>query len=318
MTVIVIATTYDLHADAVVDHILKSDFVYRISPEENPELISFEFGNNFFSLQENKVDFDSISGIYCRHAIELGVQSEIDDPVVRFGINEWISTVSGIMLNISPLKWINYPWYESIAEGKIYPLNIASRFGISVPKFIVSNSIKEMDIFLDSQPDSSFVIKSISQTQIALQNNQFVRTPDHSQFYAPYTKKFERNLCLDEMIDDTPFLIQREIIKKSEVRCIVIDKLVMATECEVDNLLSVDVRLKPDRIEKPITLPLDLNEKIISFVNFLNLRFSTLDFSIDEENNYWLTDINPAGNWLWQELQLEMGIPDRIAEALIR
>jgi hypothetical protein len=49
----------------------------------------------------------------------------------------------------------------------------------------------------------------------------------------------------------------------------------------------------------------------------LNLRFMTLDFAVDAEDTSWLLDVNPSGNWLWQEQQLSLGIPARIAAALV-
>ena len=317
MTIIIIASSYDLHADAVVDNISKSALVYRVSPDEKPNFLSTVFEAKSFYINDNEIAFDDVSGIYARYAIESGVQAEIEDPVMRFSKNEWLETLCGTFLNVPAKKWINYPWFESRAEGKIFPLNMASGFGIRVPRFLVTNNIKHLDMFLNVEPDSGYVIKSISGAQLAFQNEKFVRLPDYGEFDAPFTKKFQRDLISEEIIDETPFLVQKEIIKKSEVRCVVIDDVVIATECEVDNLLSLDVRLKPNRIERSVELSLDLKEKIILFIKHMNLRFCTLDFSIDEAKNYWLTDINPAGNWLWQEKQLDLGIPQMLAEALL-
>lgn len=316
MTVIVIAFNHDIHADAVIDCFTNREIICRIDPVGEPPSLAFDSKNRMIEINGVEINPDEISGVYCRYAIECGCASGIEDPVSQYRRKEYLGSLCGIFLHVPQSKWINFPWSESIAAGKIYPLTAAARFGIKVPKFIVTNNLANLDKFIGQSGGSGYVIKPITDTAIAYQNGSFTDIPDFASFDAPYTRSFIREEVNDATVDDTPFLIQQKIEKILEVRCVVIDDEVLATLSDFHSGADVDIRLQPNRQERLFSLPSTLTERIISLMRFLNLRFCTLDFSVDSSGELWLTDVNPAGNWLWQEQQLGLGIPQKIAAAL--
>lgn len=316
MTIIVIAFNHDIHVDAVIDCFPNREIICRIDPAGEPPPLSFDSKSRLIEINGVAITPDEISGIYCRYAIECGCASGAEDPVSRYRREEYLGSLCGLFLHIPQSKWINFPWSESIASGKIYPLTVAARFGINVPKFIMTNNLASLDKFLDKSECGGYVIKPITDAGIAFQNGSFTDMADFASFDAPYTRTFIRADVNDSAVDETPFLIQQKIEKKAEVRCVVIDDEVLATESDFNSGADVDIRLQPNRQERLVTLPAQLAEKIISLMRFLNLRFCTLDFSVDSTGELWLTDVNPAGNWLWQEQQLGLGIPQKIATAL--
>jgi hypothetical protein len=281
-------------------------------------MISFDSESCTIETDDAEIKIDDISGIYCRYAIECGCSSRLEDPISRYKREEYLGSLSGVFLHVPQVKWINYPWSESIASGKIYPLTVAAKLGIQVPRFIVTNNLSQLDQFLARSKTSDYVIKPITDASIAFQGGKFTDAPDVASFDAPYTKTFIRSDVKEDQVDDTPFLIQQKIEKVTEIRCVVIDDEVLATESKFHHETDVDIRLQPNRQEKFFLLPDPLVGKIIKLRKMLNLRFATLDFSVDKTGTPWLTDINPAGNWLWQEQQLQLGIPKLIANALER
>lgn len=316
MTIVVIALNHDIHADSVIDCFPNRDVVFRIDPAGLPLRLSFDGDCRLIEINGIELDAERISGIYCRYAIECGCTSGTEDPVSRYQREEYLSCLCGLFLHVPHEKWINFPWSESIASGKIYPLTVASQLGIKVPRFVVTNNLSALDRFLEEGRYSGYVIKPISDASIAYQNGQFTDIPDFSPFDAPYTKTFIRSEVIDDQVDETPFLVQQKIDKLSEIRCIVIDREVLATKADFQRGSDVDIRLQPNRIEQITTLSGELIEKIAALRKHLNLRFATLDFSVDASGELWLTDVNPAGNWLWQEQQLKLGIAQKIASAL--
>jgi hypothetical protein len=181
-----------------------------------------------------------------------------------------------------------------------------------------TNNLQILDEFIGRSDTNAYVIKPISDAGIAYQNNVFTETPDFASFESPFTKIFKREEVTEGLVDETPFLIQQKIEKVSEIRCVVIDGKVLASESEFFLQKEVDIRLQSNRQEKPVTLPTSLSENLVRFTKALNLRFCSLDFCVDAYGNPWLTDVNPAGNWLWQEQQLHLGIARNLASALIR
>lgn len=316
MTVVVITLNHDIHADAVIDCFSNREDIYRIDPTDKPPPLSFNSEDRVIEIDGSKISPEEVSGIYCRYAIECGCPPGAEDPVSRYRREEYLGSLCGLFLHVPQHRWINSPWSESVASGKVYPLTAAARLGIKVPRFIVTNNLVSLDQFLGKAKNGGYVIKPITDAAIAYQNGAFTDMPDFAAFDAPYTKTFIRSEVDDDSVDETPFLIQQKIEKVSEIRCVVIDDVVLATESDFHPGAEVDIRLQPNRQERLVNLPSQLNQKIISLNKFLHLRFCTLDFSVDQAGELWLTDVNPAGNWLWQEQQSGLGIAQGIASAL--
>lgn len=313
MTVLVVAPCYDLHADAVVDR-LPGERI-RIDPNGNIDLcVDSESADCF--LSGSAVSVADISGVLCRCPLELPPVDTSGDPVANYRQCEELGALRGILLAIPADRWINYPWYENAADGKIQPLLVAKQVGLSVPPFIVTNNLVQLDLWCATYGDD-LIIKPITDTAIARQRGQFVNVPDFSAFSAPYTARFDRQSLSPENIDATPFLIQKKINKVKELRVVVIDETVFVTETTAGSDAPLDIRLKSERVETKSALAETDCRAVLALRSRLNLRFMTLDFAVDESGVPWLLDVNPQGNWLWQEQQLSLGIADHIADSLM-
>jgi hypothetical protein len=266
-------------------------------------------------MNGSEIDLQSITGVYCRHPLELP-PLDSSDAVADYSHSESLATLRGTLLAIPAARWINYPWYENSADGKIWPLKIAKQVGLSVPAFVVTNDLAQLDRWRSRYGDD-LIIKPITDTSIAKQRAEFIDVPDYSTFSAPYTAKFDRSALNSDNIDSTPFLVQERIHKVCERRVVVIDDTLFVTETTADPSASVDIRLKSDRIERPSSLVDADKIAVLALRRRLNLRSMTLDFAVDVAETSWLLDVNPSGNWLWQEQQLCLGIPAAIGAALI-
>lgn len=316
MTIIILATAEDLHADAIIDCIKDRANAIRINIGSHNGNFFYDSDSKAVIIDDRLFSIDEISGIYCRVPLELKLNNSLGSEIENYRSSEFQAALRGVMLLVPAEYWINYPWFESFSDGKIYPLNIARQLGISVPPFIVTNSLSKLDKWLAINSDHA-VIKQISETGIAFQYGKFVDIPDFSEFHAAYTTAFDRTLLNEEIIDSTPFMVQKRIDKLMEYRVVVIDSFVFASKIIVDSEDMVDQRLKSHRIESTVSLPSLISKQIIELRAVLRLRFMALDFLIDNTGQYWLVDINPSGNWLWQELQLELGITQAITSGLI-
>lgn len=315
MTVLVLASRYDLHADAVVHNLQDPTQCIRIDPDESIDVCCDSEAAVSF-LNGSQVDISNISGVYCRYALELSPSGGSSDPVANYRDAESLGALRGILLSIPADRWMNFPWYENAADGKIQPIRIAKQLGFSVPAFIVTNDLAQLDLWRIDHGDN-LIIKPITDTSIAQQRGRFVNVPDYSAFSAPYTARFERRALNPYNVDSTPFLIQKMIEKVHERRVVVIDDAIYATQTSVETSSPLDIRLKGDRIETVSSLSDKDQQAVIALRNRLNLRFMTIDFAVDVDGVSWLLDVNPSGNWLWQEQQLSLGICSHIVSSLL-
>lgn len=307
MTCIIVADQQDLHADLVIQRLneFKLDLI-RIDPYLGD--IDFHFDSEYldeFLLNGEKVRFKNVTGVYCRMALEsLSIDS--NNPVTKYSFSEYIGALNGFLLRIPQVKWMNFPWNESRADGKIYSLCVALSFGIKIPKFIISNHPSKIN--KAALGDKNPVIKPITDFGIAFQDNKYTDNPRSYNYSAPFTSELNWTEleARNEIVEDVPFLIQKKIDAIKEIRCVYVDGNVYASSSDY-NRNSYDSRLVARTNEVAHQIDFELISKIHALMNNLGLNFSTMDFLLDQVGSYWLVDINPSGNWLWQELN--MGIP---------
>lgn len=312
MTCLVIAHNDDLHADAVVWNLKSRSEIIRIDPYEFLDLNYFSDEPNHAKINGREIEFTSISGVYCRLALEsLSLSS--DDPVSEYSFKEQLGAIVGISTLIRREKWVNFPWNEALCDNKVYPLIIAAQCGINVPKFLITNCWDSLNRSFNK--NIKLVIKPITDSAIALQDTLFTSTPDYSDFRAPFTNELQSDIDFKNLVDRTPSLLQRKIQPIKELRATYIDGAVYTTISDRSDQMP-DVRLSNRINEAPHALPTSLAEKFSILGSKLNLRFMTLDILLDLDGRHWLVDINPSGNWLWQEEFFDGSIALDIANAL--
>ena len=313
MSVIVTSDLYDTHADAVIDKLIKKSVeVYRIDPFDANLRIGYFSGSSAFELNGLKVNHKDVTGVYCRSPLD-SLEISSSDPVTRFSFQEHVGAISGVLLQINHKLWINSPWIDSKVDIKIYSLGIAISLGIDVPQIKVGSPswIRSLGSKIEK---SQQVIKQITDSPIALQDNSYSDEITFNEFAAPYTANFNYQSLFDTE-DETPILIQDKIKVKINIRIVNIDNNIFATELLQDQMVT-DSRLMSRSNEQFCIVESCFGEKIKNLQKKLGLRLATYDILVDEENMHWLVDINPSGNWLWQDIMMDGNISNKISQAL--
>ena len=169
-----------------------------------------------------KLNLDLVTGIYARLPAEsLEFTFSPRNDVERYAIHEEATAWFSVLLMIDAEKWINHPRSEIAANAKPFSLLQAARCGISVPNFIIGNYAQHL---LDFANQKRTIIKPISDAPIALQNGEYISTPDFGAFSAPFTADFDREKVDLERWDSTPTLLQEKVERNFELRVTVIDK----------------------------------------------------------------------------------------------
>lgn len=223
----------------------------------------------------------------------------IDVASRRFLSNEWSEAFEGFFSQIPLRKWMNHPSRNSLSSSKLNQLVVAKRLGILIPDTLVTRSAAELrEFFLRN--DGKVVTKPMS--------SALLERDEPASSTLIYTNRvLESHLGdLNDLVN-CPTMFQSEIVKVSDLRITIVDGAIHAVElvsldqdgkqlCDIrrDNMNGVRYRV--------VTLPQDLQDKLMRLLEYFNLRFAAIDMAVDVNGNYVFFEVNPNGQWAWLDL----------------
>lgn len=314
--ILIITSKSDITSDFIVKRCKEQNLsFYRFNTEEFPKeiKITIDFSNNIFELVDTKLDscFDlrSFSSVYYRRPEIAVLQNEDFTPgELNFIKNELFYTLEGVYKILRNSYWISPIFSIREAENKIYQLSVAESIGFDIPSSIISNSFVRIKEFY-FQTNEKCIIKPIKSGLIEDKRNSKVI----------FTSKLDPILHQKASIESFPNYIQNHIVKKADVRVIVVGNIVFTSliHSQDNDSTKVDWRKGEKSLRHTrIDLPSNLKEKCILLLKHLNLRFGAIDFILDNKERYIFLEINPNGQWAWIENQTGYRISYEIVNLL--
>jgi len=297
--------------DLTVDYLIHQVKSYRIdylrinSEDINDISITIEMkGNTNVRIADSLFDLGELKSVYFRRSPSLfpATKNSEDEAFVN---RERRHFFEGMLLTFDCF-WINPMYSTHIAERKLFQLKIANQLGFLTPNTLISNDSNIIKSFIDR--NSSCIIKPIS---YGLQKRG-------ESFYSMYTSDLQPHSIPNNVIFESPALIQSKIFNYRDIRATVVGRNIFSASI-IKKSKEVDWR-RPDieKIFEKHSLPADLENKIHLLNSFLNLNYSAIDFILDNEGNYIFLEINPVGEWAWLEKELEFPISGKLLEMLIQ
>lgn len=251
-----------------------------------------------------------ITGIWYRRPFARSETSGTATGEERFLSREWLEVFKDILHPVPASHWLNFPLSEYTASARILQYRLAKQADIGVPLWAICSNGSQAKPIL-SQFGGSAVMKPIT----------------HGLIEATEEKDrvvFAERIGMEDIDGDarwsSPVLLQKEIRPKIDIRVNVCDQHIFATTwTTVTKTTRVDIRAHTtafDYAYEKLPLPEGLTEKVIALMHFLNLRFATMDFALDESGTWWLLDVNPAGNWAWLDSVFDGELSKTIISAL--
>jgi len=251
------------------------------------------------------LDFSSVlAGYFRRPGTPIIPTNIVGDAERKYCQSEWGELLSAALWSLGNL-WLNSPLAILVAENKPRQLSTAYQLGFQIPETIITNSYADA---------SSFASKGCSIAKPL--RSPLLDEPDGERVI--FTTRIS---ALDDVsarsIRAAPFILQREIMKRFDLRVTVVGKQVFATEIDsqVHDETQTDWRrgARVDLEHRLHDLPPRVSEKCVALTKALGLRFAAIDLILDRQGSYWFLEINPNGQWAW--IQNRTG--QRIDRALV-
>jgi 8-oxo-dGTP pyrophosphatase MutT (NUDIX family)/glutathione synthase/RimK-type ligase-like ATP-grasp enzyme len=222
---------------------------------------------------------------------------------------EWVSReatagLAGVLAALD-CRHVNHPASTYAAQSKPDVLAQAARCGLRVPDSWIGNHPPGAQGFA-TQGAGGTVIKSISQPVVqesGRRSTLFTRPVDPGQ--------------LDETVSITAHHLQHQVIKRFEVRLVVVGAKMLAARIDAHSPAARhDFRADyPSLTYSVADVPEEVRSGVRRLMAHYGLHYAALDLLVDETGTWWLVDLNPAGQWGW----LQEHLPDLdIAGAMAR
>jgi hypothetical protein len=198
------------------------------------------------------------------------------------------------------------------AADKPRQLQLARALGFDIPRTLLTNDPAAVRDFAHSCP-GGLVTKPLSALLVD-------DGPDEQVMYTSALAPAD----LDDLdgLRLCPLMFQEHVPKQLEIRATVVGRRVFAAA--VDSAASargqIDWRRDGARLDdhwQPHSLPAAVADRLVALVAELGLTYSAADLILTPDGRHVFLESNPAGEWLWLEQPLQLGIAEAIADELL-
>ncbi|WP_270505850.1 ATP-grasp domain-containing protein [Paraclostridium sordellii] len=226
---------------------------------------------------------DSLKGVYYRAPVYIRYYSNSDYEEQLYK-SQWMAFVKNLIC-FEDAVWINNPVETYKAENKMLQLRYAKKLGFLVPKTYVINSKSG---YIDES--TNYAIKSI--------DTLFLRSGSEECFL--YTNVINGKEINKSSLNLSPIVVQQLIDTKIDLRITVIDNKAYTVKI-VKEMYGIDGDWRKEKNDVkfiPTEIPKDIEQKCISLVKVLGLKYGAIDMALSE-GKYYFIEINPTGEWAW-------------------
>ena len=295
--ILLVTNRRDITMDYVVAELKRRGTpFYRLNTELLPQSISTMSGRDrkawSIRIDDREVRGDQITAAYFRRPGAPNSLDSVKDLAEKSYIeSEWGSFLKSLYMCLEDV-WFSSPTQIFLAEDKPRQLVLAHELGFDIPEVCVTNDWTSVRKLIDQH---GAIGKPLREAVLSGGNERVM-----------FTHRIDTLSESDaEAIALAPFIVQREILKRYDVRVTVVGTKVFATaiwsqanaETEVDWRQGTRTDLKHERIE----LEESISQRCIDLVRALGLRFGAIDFVCDQDGKLWFLEVNPNGQWAWIE-----------------
>lgn len=308
--VVIVSTEVDVTTDAVVLALGEMDVPYvRINTDRYPYELAVGVDVTALGVV-SRVEGQLVRprSIWHRRVRSAPAPVGIDPGIHDYCLYEAQTLLRGISL-VGCRRVMSDPSAVYRAENKLAQLSAAINVGLRVPRTCISNDPEHVRAFLKGQERA--ICKPLRRGWFR----------DQSGEWSIYTTEI-----LPEMLDelgstsDAPAIFQELIPKACDVRVTVVggEFFVAEIDSQSDESAAIDWRrtTNPELPHRTATLPEEVMSRLRRLLDGLQLQFAAIDLVRTLDDEYVFLEVNPNGQWLWLDDQLDLGITHAVASWL--
>lgn len=313
-SVLIVSTVADIATDHVVRALTARSVSHRrINTEDFPFSRTLGFhvsrvGGTSFTV--GNTPLEPPTSIWYRRVRSPVKPAEMQDGVYDFCLQETKATLLGSLMSYS-CRWMSSPASVWRAEFKPYQLAIANRLGLQVPNTIITNEPNEIRHAF--QAFGSMIVKP------ARSGHLIYNGKSHAIFTSQLLEEHIGNLDDAKL---SPAIYQQRIPKRFDIRATIVGDQIFsaAIDSQSDPQAEVDWRhtTNPNLPHFRISLPKNVEKLLLDLMKSLDLSFGAVDLVQKPDGDYVFLEVNPNGQWLWIDDQLDLGISEAVASWLAR
>jgi glutathione synthase/RimK-type ligase-like ATP-grasp enzyme len=302
---LILTSDKDLTADFLIVELINRGLPYfRLNAEELTKAdFHFAMAENTVrrevSVGTKTVALSEVDAVWYRRAIHPGPTASLSRSESAFVGGELRHLTLGLVLN-PEVTWVNPIDKVSVAELKLYQLQIAQQLGFRVPRTVISRDAGTLRTFA-TRNEYGTICKPIF-------HGMFV---DESSIYSVLTRRITPESIDADSVKVCPVLLQEEIKRESDVRATFIGPHCFVADIKGDPSL-VDWR-DPDVSVSYVagSLGQEVEGMCRAMLKKLGLIYGAFDFVRTPDGDLVFLEVNPTGEWAWFEDRL--GFPMREA-----
>jgi glutathione synthase/RimK-type ligase-like ATP-grasp enzyme len=310
VTVLILSTASDIHAQAVMDALAArgaraelldlSEFPTRLALS-----MAFEGGGRRLELRRRGgrvLDLDAVRAVWCRRPQPFRMPTGMDPAHQRFALSEAATAFQGLFQALDA-SWVNDPARDAVAGHKPYQLVLALEIGLEIPPTLMTNDVEQARVFW-RQYEGEVIYK------------QFIALPDTWRETRRLTPADEAQA---ESISHTPVIFQKHVPAVADIRVTAVGGEFYAAATDVREAdYPQDVRMNVDAKYVPHELTPETTSKLTALMERLGLVYGAIDLRLTPEGRYVFLEINPVGQFLYIEQATGQPIAAALAQTLLK
>ncbi|WP_051791915.1 MvdC/MvdD family ATP grasp protein [Streptomyces sp. NRRL F-5527] len=259
------------------------------------------------------VRLEEISAVWWWHPTPATVEAGTSAAESEWASREANAGLAGVLAALD-CRHVNHPALTHAAQNKADVLPQAGRHGLNVPATWIGNHPASAVGFAATSPHGT-VCKSLVSPGIAYPDGS------HGAFYTRPVEVSE----LDDSIALTAHQLQNAIVKQFEVRLVVVGSEMYAARIDAhSDAARADFRADYEALTyRVVDVPDTVRKGVAGLMDHYGLLYAAIDLLVDPEDEWWLIDLNPAGqhDWLQKELPgltISAGIANLLTRPLAR
>jgi glutathione synthase/RimK-type ligase-like ATP-grasp enzyme len=307
---LILTSDQDLTADYLIVELIRRQLPYfRLNAEELPEA-EFTFSLSGartvrnISVGPKTLDLGAVEAVWYRRSINPIPKAALTPPERHFVSGELRHLVMGLVLN-PRIAWVNPVDKVSVAEHKLYQLQVATNLGLQVPRTLVSGDVEKLRSFASGNAGGT-ICKPIF-------HGMFF---DGSSRHSVYTRRLDVETLDSASVSACPVLLQEEIPRIADVRATFIGRHCFVADIRGDASL-IDWRDPGMTVDYTVSSLDDTTAELCRrMLAELGLVYGAFDFVRTPSGDLVFLEVNPTGEWAWLEDRLGFSMRDAFVESL--